>query len=102
MSFHEIVKIPIQPNEVRDYYSIDEGAAAFNLDLWTTLGVVGLDWLCFNDGAANLTVTLDGTIETTIPPAGIMGMDNVKFGIIAVDAIQHRLILTGVRKVRRS
>ncbi|GAI44131.1 unnamed protein product [marine sediment metagenome] len=100
MSFHEILKIPIQSNEVRDYYSIDEGAAAFNLDLWTTLGVVGLDWLCMNDGAATLTVTLDGAVTVTIPAGAGLGFDNAKFGIIQVTAIQHRLVILGVRKKR--
>lgn len=98
MSFHVIRPIPVLPNEVRDYYDIDEGAAAFNLDLWTTLGVVGLDWHVFNDGAGALTVTLDGAVTVTVPANTNVGMDNVKFGIIAVTAVQHRLIMAGVRK----
>lgn len=98
MSFHKIRPIPIKPNEVRDFYVIDEGAAAFNLDLWYTQGVVGLDWHVFNDGGAALTVTLDGTHTVTVPANADLGMDNVKFGIIAVTAIQHRLIIAGVKK----
>ena len=92
--------IPIQPNEVRDFYDIDEGAAAYTRDLWHRDGVVGLDWHCFNDGAAPLTVTLDGGITVTIPAAANFGMDNVKFAIITVTAVQHRLVVTGVHKRR--
>jgi len=98
LSYHKIRPIPILPNEVRDFYTIDEGAAAFNLDLWYTHGVVGLDWHVFNDGAAALTVTLDGTITVTIPAGAALGMDNIKFAILAVTAIQHRVIVAGVRK----
>ncbi|GAI25901.1 unnamed protein product [marine sediment metagenome] len=82
MSYHKILQIPVLPAEVRDYSHIDEGAAAFNIDLWTTLGVVGLDWFCFNDGAAVLTVTIDAEIQVTIPPNGTLGIDNTKFAII--------------------
>jgi len=92
--------IKIQPNEVRDFYDIDEGAAAYTRDLWSRDGVVGLDWHCFNDGAGGLTVTLDGGITVTIPVGGNLGMDNVKFAIITVTAMQHRLIITGVHKRR--
>jgi len=99
LSFHDIKDVPILPNEVRDYYDIDEGAVAYNLDLWTTLGVVGLDWHVFNDDPAlPLTVTLDGAVTVTVPFGGDLGMDNVKFAIINVTAIQHRLIVTGIRK----
>jgi len=98
MSFHEIKPIKIEPNEVRDFYTIDEGAAAFTRDLWNRDGVVGLDWHIFNDGAAALTVTLDGTVTVTVPAGGNLGMDNVKFAIIAATAIQHRLVITGVQK----
>ncbi|GAH70103.1 unnamed protein product [marine sediment metagenome] len=90
--------IRIEPNEVRDFYDIDEGATAYTRDLWTRDGVVGLDWHVFNDGAAPLTVTLDGGITVTIPAAADLGMDNVKFAIITVTAIQHRLIIAGVQK----
>jgi len=90
--------IQVQPNEVRDFYDIDEGAAAYTRDLWSRDGVVGLDWHVFNDGAAVLTVTLDGGITVTIPAGGNLGMDNVKFAIITVTAIQHRLIITGVHR----
>lgn len=90
--------IKIDPNEVRDFYDIDEGAAAYTRDLWTRDGVVGLDWHVFNDGAAALTVTLDGAITVTIPAGSNLGMDNVKFAIITVTAVQHRLIVTGVQK----
>jgi len=92
--------IVIQPNEVRDFYDIDEGAAAYTRDLWSRDGVVGLDWHVFNDGAGPLTVTLDGGTTVTIPAGGNLGMDNVKFAIITVTAIQHRLIVTGVSKRR--
>lgn len=98
MSYHKIRPIPILPNEVRDFYTIDEGAAAFNLDLWYSQGVVGLDWHVFNDGLAALTVTLDGTIAVTVPPNADLGMNNVKFAIIAITAIQHRLVIAGVKK----
>ena len=98
MSFHKIKPIKIVPNEVRDFYDIDEGAAAYTRDLWTRDGVVGLDWHIFNDGAAPLTVTLDGTVTTTVPAGGNLGIDNCKFAIIAVTAIQHRLVITGVQK----
>lgn len=98
MSFHKIRPIPVLPNEVRDFYIIDEGAAAFLVDLWNAHGVVGLDWHCFNDGAAALTVTLDGAITVTIPAGNDLGMDNVKYAVINVTAIQHRLVLTGVVK----
>lgn len=57
-----------------------------------------MDWHCFNDGVAALTVTLDGTLDVTIPAGGDLGMDNVKFAIITLTAIQHRLIVTGVQK----
>lgn len=90
--------IQVEPNEVRDFYDIDEGPAAYTRDLWTRDGVVGLDWHVFNDGAATLTVTLDGGVTVTIPAGGNLGMDNVKFAIITVTAIQHRLIITGVYK----
>lgn len=92
--------IPIQPNEVRDFYDIHEGAAAYTRDLWSRDGVVGLDWHVFNDGAAPLTVTLDGGITVTIPAGGNLGWDNVKYAIITVTAIQHRLIIAGVQKRR--
>ena len=92
--------IKIQPNEVRDFYDIDEGAAAYTRDLWSRDGVVGLDWHVFNDGVAALTVTLDGGITVTIPAGGNLGMDNVKYAIITVTAIQHRLIIAGVHKRR--
>jgi len=98
MSFHEIQEIEIPPNQVRDFYDIDEGAAAYTRDLWNRDGVVGLDWHVFNDGAAPLTITLDAGIAVTIPAGGDLGMDNVKFGIITVTAIQHRLIVAGVQK----
>ena len=100
MSFHKVRPIPVLPNEVRDYYFIDEGAAAFTRDLWYSDGVVGLDWHVFNDGVAALTVTLDGAVAVTIPAGGDLGMDNVKFGIITVTAVQHRLIVAGVVKRR--
>ena len=90
--------IKIVPNEVRDFYDIDESALAYTRDLWTKDGVVGLDWHVFNDGAAPLTVTLDGGITVTIPAGGDLGMDNIKFAIITVTAIQHRLIVAGVQK----
>ena len=92
--------IQIEPNEVRDFYDIDEGAAAYTRDLWSRDGVVGLDWHCFNDGAGALTVTLDGGITVTIPAGDHLGMDNTKYAIITVTAIQHRLIITGVHKRR--
>ncbi|GAI00856.1 unnamed protein product [marine sediment metagenome] len=92
--------IAIQPNEVRDFYDIDEGAAAYTRDLWSRDGVVGLDWHCFNDGVAPLTVTLDGGITVTIPAGGHLGMDNTKYAIITVTAVQHRLIIAGVHKRR--
>jgi len=98
MSFHKVKPIRIQPNEVRDFYTIDEGAAAFQRDLWYADGVVGLDWACFNDGLAALTVTLDGTFAITIPAGANLGMNNIKFAIIQVTAVQHRLILAGVVK----
>ena len=97
MSFHAVKAIAILPNEVRDFYLIDEGAAAYQRDLWNRDGVVGLDWHVFNDGAAALTITLDG-LEITVPAAGDLGMDNVKYAIIQVTAIQHRLIMTGIVK----
>lgn len=100
MSFHKIVGIPVVPNEVRDFYDIDEGAAAYTLDLWYSLGVVGLDWHVFNDGAGPLTVTLDGAVTVMVPANANLGMDNIRFGIIAVTAVQHRLIVAGVRKGR--
>jgi len=100
MSYHEIREIPIQPGEVRDFYDIDEGAAAYTRDLWNRDGVVGLDWHIFNDGVAALTVTLDGGVTVTVPAGGNLGMDNVKYGIITVTAIQHRLIIAGVVKRR--
>ena len=95
-----VKNIKVQPNEVRDFYDIDEGAAAYTRDLWSRDGVVGLDWHCFNDGVAALTVTLDGGITVTIPAGANLGWDNVKFAIITVTAIQHRLIVTGVHKRR--
>lgn len=97
MSFHNIKSIPIVPNEVRDFMDIDEGAAAYTRDLWNRDGVVGLDWHVFNDGVAALTVTIDG-LAVTIPANGNLGIDNTKFAIISVTAIQHRLIITGVQK----
>ena len=102
MSFHDIKPIPIVPNEVRDFYDIDEGATVYQRDLWNRDGVVGLDWHVFNDGAAPLTVTLDGTFTITVPAGGDLGWDNVKFAIINISAIQHRLVVAGVvkRKVR--
>jgi len=96
----EVKGIQIAPNEVRDFYDIDEGAAAYTRDLWHRDGVVGLDWHVFNDGVAALTVTLDGGIAVTVPAGGDLGMDNVKFAIITVTAIQHRLIVAGVKKRR--
>ena len=92
--------VKIQPNEPRDFYDIDESALAYTRDLWHRDGVVGLDWHVFNDGAGPLTVTLDGGITVTIPAGQHLGMDNVKFTIITVTAIQHRLIVTGVHKRR--
>ena len=100
MSFHKIRPIPVLPNEVRDFYTIDEGAAAYLRDFWFSDGVVGLDWTCFNDGAAPLTITLDGTFPVTIPAGGFLGMNNIKFAVLAVTAIQHRLIVAGVVKRR--
>lgn len=96
----EVKAIKIQPNEVRDFYDIDEGATAYTRDLWSRDRVVGLDWHVFNDGAAPLTVTLDGGIAVTIPAGGNLGMDNVKYAIITVTAIQHRLIIAGVHQRR--
>lgn len=98
MSFHKIKAIKVLPNEVRDYYTFDEGAGAYVRDLWYADGVVGLDWHIFNDGAAALTVTLDGTLAITVPAAADLGMNNIKFAVIAVTAIQHRLIIAGVVK----
>jgi len=98
LSYHIVRAIKILPNEVRDFYTIDEGAAAYLVDLWNSQRVVGLDWHCFNDGVAALTVTLDGAMTVTIPAGGNLGMDNVKFAVINVTAIQHRLILAGIVK----
>jgi len=95
-----IKSVKIQPNEVRDFYDIDESALAYTRDLWSRDRVVGLDWHVFNDGAAALTVTLDGGITVTIPAGANLGMDNVKFAIITVTAIQHRLIIAGVQQRR--
>ena len=97
MSFHVVKGIPVLPNEVRDFYMFDEGLAAYQRDLWNRDGVVGLDWHVFNDGAAALPITLDG-LPITVPAGGDLGMDNVKYAIIQVTAIQHRLIMTGVVK----
>lgn len=82
---------------MRDFYLIDEGAGAYQRDLWNRDGVVGLDWHVFNDGAAPLTITLDG-MAVTVPVNGDLGMDNVKYAIIQCTAIQHRLVMTGIVK----
>lgn len=37
-------------------------------------------------------------MTVTIPAGGNLGMDNVKFAVINVTAIQHRLILAGIVK----
>lgn len=102
MSFHDIKPIPIVPNEVRDFYDIDEGAAEYQRDLWNRDGVVGLDWHVFNDGIVALTVTLDATFTITVPAGADLGWDNVKFAIINISAVQHRLVVAGVvkRKIR--
>lgn len=97
MSYHPILKIPVLPNEVRDFTHIDEGAAAFTRDVWNLDGVVGLDWWCSNDGAGVLTVTIDGN-DITIPINQALGVSNTKFAIIQVTAMQHRLVLAGVKK----
>lgn len=36
MSYHIVRAIKILPNEVRDFYTIDEGAAAYLVDLWNS------------------------------------------------------------------
>ena len=97
MSFHTVRQIPVEPDEVRDSIIIDEGAAAYSRDLWNADGVVGLDWWVSNDGAGVLTVTIDG-LALTIPVNQAFGINNTKFAIIQVTAIQHRLVATGVKK----
>lgn len=99
MSIHQIKAVKIVPNEVRDFLDIEESADAYTRDVWNRDGVVGLDWHVFNDGAADLTVTIDG-LEVTIPAGGNLGIDNTKFAILTVTAIQHRIIVTGVQKRR--
>lgn len=97
VSVHIINKIPILPDEVRDWKFIDEGAAAFNMDTWNSNRVVGLDWHVWNDGAGPLNVTIDGLV-ISVPINQDIGMNNTKFAIFQVSAVQHRLVLAGIKK----
>jgi len=102
MSGVDVKKVPVAPDEVRDYYQTHEASANKTFNPWDSDGVVGLDWACYNRGAAAVTVLIDGTHTVTVPAGEWRGFDNIKYGTIKVTAsTAYTLAIAGVVKKQR-
>lgn len=99
MSGHDVRKIVITPMEVRDFSFTYKNTGNKKVDLLQEYGVVGLDFLIINTGAASLTIAWDNHETVTVGAGDNFGMSNVKYGFIeVVSAVNYDLVVAGVIK----
>lgn len=98
MSYNQIKRVPIVPNQPRDFHFEHEAAANYAIDLLQEHKVVGLDWAIYNlDGAASITIAIDNGTPITIPAGGSRGFNNIKYATLkVVAAVVYTLIIAGV------
>lgn len=100
MSGHDVRKIVITPMEVRDFSFSYINTGNKIIDLLAEFGVVGLDFLIVNNGAAGLTIAWDNHGAVTVGAGDNFGMSNIKFSSIkVVSAVDYDLVVAGVFKV---
>lgn len=100
MSGHDIKKIVITPMEVRDFSYTYVNKGNMRADLFQEFGVVGLDFLIVNTGAAALTIAWENHDAVTVGAGDNFGLSNIKYGFIeVVSAVNYDLIVAGVHKI---
>lgn len=103
MSYHKIQKIPIIPNQPRDFHQPYGGETGDKkVDLLQEHLVMGLDLFIHNRGAASLTVSIDKGSAITIEAGDSFTWANIKFALVEVTStVLYDMVLAGVRLTKK-
>ncbi|GAI42887.1 unnamed protein product [marine sediment metagenome] len=97
MSYSQIKRVAIVPNQPRDFHIEHEGTANYSIDLVQEHRVIGLDWALFNTGAAAITIAVDGGTPITVPAGSSRGFNNIKYATLkVVAAVAFTVLVAGV------
>jgi hypothetical protein len=98
-SYEQIKQLKIEPSEARDYFNVYNITGATTWDLWREQGVIGLDLIVHNRGAASLAISIDNSLPITINAGDSFSMSDIKFSLLYVNtAVATDIVVAGVKR----